>query len=1713
MTLQPSHFLSDSQTSSSFLNERSLSSSLSAKSATHLLNSSAPFSSPRSSSPSDSPLQLLSQPLPTSSLPTSSFQSNPNHTLKASIIPSNNSIIHSHRTVPPRRSAASLRSIPERRSREVDQPPLPVPATPWVEPATPAFFSNHNNYSRPSSSISNDYSDLSNYGMHTSSYIDSTVSHLHPGLANSLQPHSDSHQSYGPHAVPGPRDQRSLSRYRLGPQPLSLRHSEGSQYASSSNWTPCSTTGSRMGFDNFIGGMRSSIASRDSHFTAETDYDDYCYPKNTNAQQILPNFSSPPSHSHNLSVSSSWHSGDHHPRGSPSSRTTVLTPQSQADLEDLHPTLASLIKFDQQTSAPDMVGLGITSDQTVTIARGSRAPSLNGVYSQSSRIISRPSRSASSSTPNEKYSRSIKGSTLSMRSQRGSITWHGRAPTPLQESTIHSKDLNAPSDVSPGDPPENFSTQPLSNDLSLSECLPTTSHTASDLVADPIDHMISYQGLPYDTAISPSSNTARSISSQVSSLDIQSRTLDSKEFVGKTNSSVSQSFLESSIKSKPRFYQNQSTWDDLDDHSPLLNDSTQPPGQALVLVAEGRGCIVDISNSQSTLEKLQVPQATTHLLLARTFSPYLISPLLSSRLPVIGLNLVVLDISDAGLNSLPLSITHCTALEELNISGNVMVNGELPSFLSQLEALKVLVADRCGLFQIAYSPGGMVNLRDLSVRYNHLKSLPSWLSTLQRLELLLVDGNEFEPPWQELVEPLLLSSCNSRMQRLQVSSSTYSSDRTDLSSIDLLNSPPASLKYLSQPLVNSFSEPFGAIEELGPTSQTERILQNSQIDLPTGVPTSAFNLLELNKTWSQGSGFNFNHSRTDESLSNNHLRRLHSASEMRPPINRPTSAHEQNNFSILSLIDDDLIGITQTNPVVDFRSPSSLSQIPHRPFSRNSLKNSTTTTYDQNLIHPLTSSIYSEPKKVENSDSNLIASGSVTPNSINNHRESQKKSFGFLKKMSLGKLKREPLRSRAASTEAFNRGPFPLSNSKTLDINPSRSLETFQTSLPQGLLPSAIQENRIIDDLGRKVIGTDWSVVTEPVKKKVDYRRSFLRFESPLCTPINGLTSRPHTSMDHMGSTDKLWSNSNRLKVNTVTLEDLRASESSTRIALRSIMMYLRDVHDLSVELGRSNGALINNGARPLLSTISRAPSTSTRTSGSTVNVSSSGTSKVTASGASTPSINGGIGSIELEGDNQDIPLPSGNGGVINGATKVIDNPRRRMNVIEEIVATEKSYIKCLKELQDIYILNAKSMVSSSIGKDKEPVVSPSERKIVFNNVEAIIGFHVDVLLPDFQAVMDHLSEKQMTIRLPLVEGISEAEARQLTLRREEVESQMINVAAEEMARVFIRHAAFLKLYSTYITQFDAALERLREWTVSGNSSGNLSVPAWTPSTSSTNSVTNSTSHNHHHMLSNGQKKRLKAYLKRCRAHSSHTQMNLESYLLMPVQRLPRYKLLLENLVSCTPDSVYASEEGRTKRSGKSEDIKLPNLIANRVVDEALNIITSVTAEMNERKRDSEGRQRLLYWQQRFGNKFKSPLVQPHRTLIKEGIMTITRTVKLAIKDTTSMHGASKIRVPVLSTDSKPVPMIVLLCTDLLVLVKDPGDNGRASSQVPASLFQALRLAQHSRPQFNLPATVFGADQTMVRFVDSRTIFYFQCDCQRSASEWTVAINQQVPLL
>jgi len=232
----------------------------------------------------------------------------------------------------------------------------------------------------------------------------------------------------------------------------------------------------------------------------------------------------------------------------------------------------------------------------------------------------------------------------------------------------------------------------------------------------------------------------------------------------------------------------------------------------------------------------------------------------------------------------------------------------------------------------------------------------------------------------------------------------------------------------------------------------------------------------------------------------------------------------------------------------------------------------------------------------------------------------------------------------------------------------------------------------------------------------------------------------------------------------------------------------------------------------------------------------------------------------------------------------------------------------------------------------------------------------------------------------------------------------------------------------------------------------------------------------------------MKSFLKQCRTHPDHSQIGCDSYLLMPIQRIPRYKMLLEALLSCTPvdDGSYM-------------------LAPNQQIAAALELVSHLASDLNERKRQSEGRHRLLYWQTRIGQRFKSPLVQPHRALVKEGAMTLERAQKRTFEHVQSeADGSSTVnQVYCLKSETETKPLIALLTSDILVLIHD---NGETVGQV--KLHTVLRLGQSKRT-----SCATARRDGVLRLVDSRQIMYLKLSSEDEAQAWADAINSQLAAL
>ena len=112
---------------------------------------------------------------------------------------------------------------------------------------------------------------------------------------------------------------------------------------------------------------------------------------------------------------------------------------------------------------------------------------------------------------------------------------------------------------------------------------------------------------------------------------------------------------------------------------------------------------------------------------------------------------------------------------------------------------------------------------------------------------------------------------------------------------------------------------------------------------------------------------------------------------------------------------------------------------------------------------------------------------------------------------------------------------------------------------------------------------------------------------------------------------------------------------------------------------------------------------------------------------------------------------------------------------------TERTYVRGLQELVDIYIKPSCAPVNALTGTSKETVVPPIERKIVFSGLEALFSFHKESFLPALEKAASSVMQPS--------EVIAEADK----------DGAMSMNAARTVGNCFVSHAAFMRMYSTYI--------------------------------------------------------------------------------------------------------------------------------------------------------------------------------------------------------------------------------------------------------------------------------------------------------------------------
>ncbi|KAJ3065586.1 hypothetical protein HDU98_011068 [Podochytrium sp. JEL0797] len=220
-------------------------------------------------------------------------------------------------------------------------------------------------------------------------------------------------------------------------------------------------------------------------------------------------------------------------------------------------------------------------------------------------------------------------------------------------------------------------------------------------------------------------------------------------------------------------------------------------------------------------------------------------------------------------------------------------------------------------------------------------------------------------------------------------------------------------------------------------------------------------------------------------------------------------------------------------------------------------------------------------------------------------------------------------------------------------------------------------------------------------------------------------------------------------------------------------------------------------------------------------------------------------------------------------------SPTRRAHIAAEVLSTERTYVNELKTLVSLY---ADPLERGILGS--------ADMAALFANLKSV--FH---LLPNLERALQSPDQP--------------------------------------LGSIFNEAAPFFKMYSAYYNNFDTANEmvmHLEQLAASGT--GQLQSPLKSTALSMTSLSSAHSTLSSRRTLA----KKFKNLVKIAKTSPSHTQISLQSYLILPVQRLPRYKLLVDQLLESTP--IHHPDRADLKSAAAA--------------------IRACVAECNDKKRETE---------------------------------------------------------------------------------------------------------------------------------------------------------------
>ncbi|KAI8799429.1 hypothetical protein BJ742DRAFT_781412 [Cladochytrium replicatum] len=306
--------------------------------------------------------------------------------------------------------------------------------------------------------------------------------------------------------------------------------------------------------------------------------------------------------------------------------------------------------------------------------------------------------------------------------------------------------------------------------------------------------------------------------------------------------------------------------------------------------------------------------------------------------------------------------------------------------------------------------------------------------------------------------------------------------------------------------------------------------------------------------------------------------------------------------------------------------------------------------------------------------------------------------------------------------------------------------------------------------------------------------------------------------------------------------------------------------------------------------------------------------------------------------------------------------PERRAAIANEILSTERTYVHLLTSLLELYV-DPVEKGSADVG------IPPQDSHLLFSNLRAIQTFH----------------------------------SRHFLMELEEA----ISKEGQPIGAVFVRYAPFLKMYSEYYNNFDTAntyvaqIDALAS-TSATDSLGVGSSPVVPVAASVLSSASISSAGGPRDSMNvgvsgpatatqavmrngRGAARKFRNYMRKVKKDARHaSQINLQSFLILPVQRLPRYKLLIDELAGATAPSHPDAA----------------------MVAKATEEVARVVAECNEKKREWEEKEKgrelislIRHNDESAGPVRKLQLAMVGRRLVRSFVARIVKVVEAGTSD------------------------------------------------------------------------------------------------------------------